>query len=71
MVTCLAVFEATSSASRVSRKSAYDASFVVASWRRASTRSRLLNSRRRLHLLLEALELGRTHAVTIGALSAS
>src|SRR2546429_535762 len=47
MVTCLAVFEATSSASSVSRKSAYEASLAVASCRRASRRSRLLNSRSR------------------------
>src|SRR3989449_6757846 len=47
MVTCLAVFDATSSASSVSRKSAYEASLAVASCRRASRRSRLLNSRSR------------------------
>src|SRR5437867_9067774 len=47
MVTCLAVFEATSSASSVSRKSAYEASLAVASCRTASRRSRLLNSRSR------------------------
>src|SRR3989442_3124982 len=47
MVTCWAVSEATSSASSVSRKSAYEASLAVASCRTASRRSRLLNSRSR------------------------
>ena len=71
MVTCLAVFEATSSVSRVSRKSAYEASLVVASWRRAFQALATLEQPQSLHLLVQALELRGAHADTAPAASVS